>query len=178
VLVAFAIPLAIHAVARGLFVATGGHLETWLNTPATPEAMAALVVFPLGEEFGWRGFAHPRAAARFGPVRGALLVGVVWGLWHLAYAITPTAAAFDPFTFGMTMLELPLYALPIAWVFERANRSMAVALAIHAAAHVDHIELAPRTDLRLHALHLAVLAVAAVLAAGALSRRARRPGQW
>ena len=54
----------------------------------------------------------------------------------------------------MIMTELPLYALLIAWVFERANRSMAVAIAFHAGAHLDHIERAPRTDLRLHLLHL------------------------
>ena len=38
----------------------------WFYPPSTPETVAALVVFPLGEEFGWRGFAYPRLAARFG----------------------------------------------------------------------------------------------------------------
>ncbi|MGZ3476202.1 MAG: hypothetical protein ACXWUG_19780, partial [Polyangiales bacterium] len=70
---------------------------------------------------------------------------------------------------GMTMVELPLYSLLVAWVFERANRSMAVAIAFHAGGHLDHIEHASRADLRLHALHLAVLAVAAVLAARSLA---------
>jgi membrane protease YdiL (CAAX protease family) len=110
--------------------------------------------------------------ARFGPVRGCLLLGAVWGLWHLAYSITPEAAGFDVFGFAMGMAELPLYALVMGWVFERANRSMAVAIAFHAGAHLDHIERAPRTDLPLHALHLIVLAATAAAAAWALSRRA------
>ncbi len=129
------------------------------------------MVFPLGEEFGWRGFAHPRMVGRYGLVRGALIVGVVWGLWHLMYTITPAAGGFDPIELGMIMSELPLYALLIAWVFERANRSMAVAIAFHAGAHLDHIERAPRTDLRLHLLHLAVLAVGAGAAAWSLAYR-------
>ena len=99
---------------------------------------------------------------------------VVWGLWHLMYTITPTAGGFDPIELGLIMTELPLYALLIAWVFERANRSMAVALAFHAGAHLDHIERAPRTDFRLHLIHLAVLAAVAGVTAWSLSRRTAR----
>ena len=175
VLVALLAAPTVHLTATALFVAMGGHPDRWFHPPNTAEAVAALVVFPVGEEFGWRGFAHPRMVRRHGVVRGALLVGVGWGLWHLMYTITPTAGGFDPSELAMVMTELPLYALLIAWVFERANRSMAVALAFHAGAHLDHIERAPRTDLRLHLLHLAVLAVGAGAAAWSLSRRVVRP---
>ena len=161
----------VHLIATTLFVAIGGHPDRWFHPPNTPEAVAALVVFPLGEEFGWRGFAHPRMVRRHGLVRGALIVGLGWGLWHLMYTITPTAGGFDPVELAMIMTELPLYSLLIAWVFERANRSMAVALAFHAGAHLDHIERAPRTDLRLHVIHLAVLALFAGVTAWSLSRR-------
>jgi membrane protease YdiL (CAAX protease family) len=106
---------------------------------------------------------------RYGLVGGSLLVGLVWGIWHLAYAVTPMAGIFDPMDFGMTMVELPLYSLLIAWVFERANRSMAVAIAFHAGGHLDHLERASRADLRLHGIHLLVLAIAAVVAAHLLS---------
>ena len=64
----------------------------------------------------------------------------------------------------------------VAWLFERTNRSMAVAIAFHAGGHLDHFERAPRTDLRLHLLHIAVVAVIAIVAAArALSRRPPRP---
>ncbi len=36
----------------------------------------------LGEEVGWRGFLYPRLKARFGSVKGRLLGGVIWGVWH------------------------------------------------------------------------------------------------
>ena len=161
----------VHLIATALFVAIGGHPDSWFHPPNSPEAFAALVVFPLGEEFGWRGFAHPRMVGRYGVVRGALAVGVIWGLWHLMYTITPTAGGFDPIELGLIMTELPLYAVLIAWVFERANRSMAVAIAFHAGAHLDHIERAPRTDLRLYLIHLAVLAAVAGAAARSFCRR-------
>jgi membrane protease YdiL (CAAX protease family) len=37
---------------------------------------------PLFEEPGWRGFALPRLEARFGPVRGSMLLALVWAGWH------------------------------------------------------------------------------------------------
>jgi len=171
VALALCAPIAIHLVATLLFVALGGQPEAWFHPPRNAEHFAALLVFPLGEEFGWRGFAHAPMVRRFGAVRGSLLLGAVWGLWHLAYSITPSAAGFDAFTFAQTMIELPLYALPIAWVFERSGRSMAVALAFHAGAHLDHIERASGAARGLHALHIVVLAVVALFAARALAAR-------
>jgi len=163
-------PMAVHVLATALSVAVGGTPTQWLHPPQTPEQLAALVVFPLGEEFGWRGFAYPRLVGRYGLVKGSLALGTFWGLWHLMYSVTPDAGGFDTLTFAMTMAELPFYSLLVAWVFERANRSMAVAIAFHAGAHLDHIELAPRTDLRLHATHLVVVAVLAAVAARSLAK--------
>ena len=36
-----------------------------------------------GEEYGWRGFLQPLLQKRFGPMGGVLLLGVLWGIWHL-----------------------------------------------------------------------------------------------
>jgi hypothetical protein len=110
---------------------------------------------------------------RYGVVKGSLALGAFWGLWHLVYSVTPDAGGFDGFTFALTMVELPLYSLVIAWVFEHANRSMAVAIAFHAGAHLDHIELVPHSEVRLHAMHLAVVAVLAALCARSLSNAER-----
>jgi membrane protease YdiL (CAAX protease family) len=173
ILLALFAPMLIHVVATALAVAIGESPVDWLHPPSAPERVAALVVFPIGEEFGWRGFAHPRLMERFGLVKGSLVLGAMWGVWHLMYSITPESGGFDPVTFGMMMVELPLYTLLVTWVFERADRSMAVALAFHAGGHLDRLENVPFTHLRLHAMHLLVVGVLALAAAHSLSKTNR-----
>lgn len=166
-------PVAVRTIAVALYTTFSGQPTQWFYPPTTPEAIAALVVFPIGEEFGWRGFAHPRVVERYGLVTGSLLLGFVWGLWHLAYSVTPEAAAFDPFVFAQNMIELPLYSLILAWLFERSGRNLAVALGFHAGGHLDHLEMAPRAELGLHITHLAVVASIAAVAAVLLARKPR-----
>jgi len=132
--------------------------------------MAALVMFPLGEEFGWRGFAHPRLARRHGPVVGSLILGAFWGIWHLGMMFAPGRAP-DLVMVGSTMAELALGSVVWAWVFERGGRSMAVAIALHVGAHLDNVSRAPEGEVRLRVLRFVVLAVAAAIAARALSSR-------
>jgi uncharacterized protein len=35
------------------------------------------------EEFGWRGLALPLLQRKFAPIWAALILGVIWGVWHL-----------------------------------------------------------------------------------------------
>lgn len=73
--------------------AISGQLEEYLAYWATPAPYLVLVMMipnfflsfaPFwGEEYGWRYFLQPRLQSRFGMRGGVLLLGVLWGLWHL-----------------------------------------------------------------------------------------------
>ena len=171
--IALFFPMALQLVATLLEVALGGHPAHWFYPPTRPEHFAALVTFSLGEEFGWRGFAYPRLARRHGPVLGCVILGAVWGLWHLGMLVTPEKGAPDPATLGLYMAQLAGWSLVLAWAFERGRRSMAVAIAFHAGEHLDNVFRAPETELRLRVLRFVVLVVAAALAARALARMPR-----
>lgn len=168
ILVGLAIMPALHLVATLIEVALGGRPAHWFYPPVEPERLAALVMFPLGEEFGWRGFAHPRLARRHGPVTGSLILGFFWAIWHLGMMFGPGKTP-DLVTVGSMIVLLMAGSVVWAWVFERGNRSMAVALALHASAHLDNESRAPESEVRLRVLRLAVIVVAAGFAARALS---------
>lgn len=42
----------------------------------------------IGEEFAWRGFLQPLLQKRFGIVKGLIILGVIWSLWHIPISIT------------------------------------------------------------------------------------------
>lgn len=81
-------------------------------TSGTALLSALAMTFILGpmEEFGWRGVALPLLQRRFPPIWSALLLGGIWGIWHLpAFLLsgTPQSAwSFTPFLVGSMALSL------------------------------------------------------------------------
>lgn len=88
--------------------ALGWQASAWVSLPVEPQHVAALVVFSIGEEFGY------------------------------------------------------------AWFLERGGGSLAIALALHAGAHLDNVNRLPARDLGVRVFTLIVVAVAALLAARSL----------
>jgi len=74
--------------------------------------LAALLMAIKGpvEEIGWRGFALPLLQRTFAPFWAGLILGIIWGIWHLpAFLLsgTPQSAwSFMPFLFGSVALSL------------------------------------------------------------------------
>lgn len=46
----------------------------------------AMLLGSIGEEVGWRGYLLPMLNKRFTPFSSSILVGCLWGFWHLNYA--------------------------------------------------------------------------------------------
>ncbi len=63
-------------------------IQNWIGVliqqlPWMIPAFFILVLMAVGEELGWRGYALPGLQARCGPVWGSLILGLLWGFWHL-----------------------------------------------------------------------------------------------
>ena len=86
----------------------------------------------LAEEPGWRGFALPRLQQRYGPLLGTIILGLLWGGWHLPLFLTSWALS----TNGLEVCEFILSALSIAivitWVFNHTRGSLLIAILLHA----------------------------------------------
>ncbi len=154
-----------------------GHAALGIRLQLRPELFAALVVFSLGEEFGWRGYAYPLLERRHGPVLASVLVGVMWGVWHLLMWFTPEGGAPTPGTFAERTVQLTLMSVVLSWLFERGGRGMAVALAFHAGGHLNKILGAPESPATGGSSRLLVTLILAGLAAHSLRARAVESGR-
>jgi membrane protease YdiL (CAAX protease family) len=81
----FVLP-GVSAVSCLIYWLTGGRLpqpqfELWFVLVAF--AYILVLMGPLGEEAGWRGFALKRMLRYVSPIKSALLLGIIWSLWHL-----------------------------------------------------------------------------------------------
>jgi uncharacterized protein len=156
VVLAFFTPLLLRLPATALAAALGEVPERWIQLPSKPEQVVALVVFSLGEEFGWRGFAQPRTIARWGPVVGPLVLGLGWAVWHAGMMVTPDGRV-DWLQWALLFGMFPPCSVLCARLMERAGGSLWVALAFHAGGHFDNVGAAPADALWMRGFYVAVL---------------------
>ncbi len=92
----------------------------------------------LFEEPGWRGFALPRLQQRFGPLWGTLVLGVLWGFWHLPLYFVPgfNGAGTDfvgiIIPFGEFIISALAMSVLFTWVFNNTRGSLLLAILLHA----------------------------------------------
>lgn len=91
-----------------LVIAAVGGGRGGAEVPASSVALLLgmnLILGPLGEELGWRGYLLPRLLPAWGTLGAALIVGIVWALWHLPlWAIDSPQAAMPFWIFAATVL--------------------------------------------------------------------------
>jgi membrane protease YdiL (CAAX protease family) len=88
---------------------------------------------PVFEEIGWRGFALPRLQRLYGPLVGTLVLGALWGLWHLPLFLipswdTPHGNLRDVACFVILAMSI---AIVITWVFNNTKSSVLLAILAH-----------------------------------------------
>ena len=88
-------------------------------------SVITMLIGAFGEEAGWRGVLQPELQRRFGPIKGTLLVGLIWGYWHLPANLAGLNDAQHP-VLGSLMI-FPLEAISMSFVLAwLANRSRSV----------------------------------------------------
>ncbi|MDD3403051.1 MAG: type II CAAX endopeptidase family protein [Hespellia sp.] len=56
---------------------------TWITIAVLPINFFLVFIAFFGEEYGWRYYLQPMLQKRFGLRGGVIILGIVWGLWHL-----------------------------------------------------------------------------------------------
>jgi membrane protease YdiL (CAAX protease family) len=104
----------------------------------------------LDEEVGWRGFAWPRMQPRYGPLWGALLLGVVHCFWHFEEFLTPAqgggpGTGWTPFVTNLPIFLLLVlsFTIIITWVFNHTRGSLFAVISAHASVDTPQAALIP-----------------------------------
>jgi CAAX protease family protein len=95
-------------------------------------AVAFSTPFQAGEEVGWRGYALPRLAVRFGLRRASLLLGIVWAVWHIPQFFIPDADTYRQ-SFVVFALGVVAFSVILAWLYARTRGSLLLVMLLHAA---------------------------------------------
>jgi membrane protease YdiL (CAAX protease family) len=119
----------------GLVQPTAAAIPPW---SAFPTALGIAVVKdpgPIGEEFGWRGFALPRLLERYSPLNASVRLGLIHAAWHIPLFFIPgmpqTQASFPLFTLGVVSI-----AIFDTVLYLRTGASLLLAILVHLLANV------------------------------------------
>jgi membrane protease YdiL (CAAX protease family) len=126
---AIGLPALLAILAWGLNSLVGTALE--LRIARVSPLGLGLAILVVGEELGWRGFALPLLLTRLSASQASLLIGVLWGFWHLPNFYLP----------GYPQQGLPLvafilsttaYSVVFSFLFLHTRGSVLLATVLHA----------------------------------------------
>jgi membrane protease YdiL (CAAX protease family) len=93
--------------------------------------VVGVLLGPLWEEPGWRGFALPRLQERRGPLAASVIIGVVWAVWHLpGYAggwMTSAFPALVVYCVGFSVVA--------TWVYNHTRGSILLMILLHSSSN-------------------------------------------
>jgi membrane protease YdiL (CAAX protease family) len=128
--------LALGAV--GLSVLLGGDAPDLDVTIPAVVIMFLLFIFPGsagGEEIGWRGFALPHLQRGRSALAASVVLGVVWGVWHLPLFLIGTdirpVSLFAPWVL-LTVAASVIYT----WMYNGTGGSLLIVVLHHAASNL------------------------------------------
>lgn len=134
-------PAVLYLIGLGVHLLLGGEappfimLKEELNLIPLYLVMVVLMPWngPVGEEFGWRGYALPKLQNKFDPLIASLIIGTIWGIWHLpsffapqgvvgAIAATVGMVFIIPYTLGTIANSIFM-----TWLYNKSKASALIA---------------------------------------------------
>lgn len=111
------------------YLLAAGPVSWFLGGSVALLAPSAFIIFALvlnpGEELGWRAFALPQMQRRLGPVVASLVLGLLWGGWHLPLYLS------RPGFFAEFLVVTPALSILMTWLFNNTVGSFLIAVLFH-----------------------------------------------
>ena len=131
----------------------------------------------MGEELGWRGFALPHLQRDHSALGASLVIGAIWGCWHLPLYLVGTDFR-SPSIFPAFVLAVIAPSVICTWMYNSTGGSLLIVVLYHAAANLPvTLLLAPlgKHSARPFLIYLALLVIvtAAIVVATGPARLSR-----
>lgn len=129
-------PAVFAAVVAAAYALLGGSWTTAF--PAAVTGLGSLALFlvlltltdGVGEELAWRGFALPRLLERYSALIASVVLGLLWGLWHLPLVFTEGMGLFGQ-PIWLLLADITAKSVLFTWVFLRTRGSVLIAALLH-----------------------------------------------
>ncbi len=109
-----------------------------LNKSITTSGMTIIIMFfsnlirgPLGEELGWRGFFLNELQRKLNPLKSAIIVGVLWGFWHLPLWLLSGYEGIQLIQYIFFFLVGIISTSVIITAFYNLNHNLVIPIIIH-----------------------------------------------
>ena len=96
---------------------------------AAPIALIMFFFAALFEEVGWMGYAFEPMSNRWGLFKSTMLLGVIWGLWHVPMLIFSMP---EPEMIVAQFLALIALRILIVWLYSNTGKSVFITILFHA----------------------------------------------
>jgi membrane protease YdiL (CAAX protease family) len=122
----------------------GGPPVDWSGLPpiysVVPSFLILTILAGIGEEFGWRGFALPRLQPHHNALQSSLIVGLIWGIWHIPLFFTRGTIQYQFRMDAGALVAILAYVLFVisgsiqfTWLFNNTRGSVLLAAVFHGA---------------------------------------------
>jgi membrane protease YdiL (CAAX protease family) len=132
--VALGLPMVLALTAASLNLLLGA--QTSVNFGELSVLNFVVFVLIVGEELGWRGYALPRLLAERSALAASLILGVLWGAWHLPTFFVTGAPQYG-LPFSAFVLLTMAYSVLISWVYVHSRESVLIASLMHGAINLS-----------------------------------------
>jgi membrane protease YdiL (CAAX protease family) len=133
-LVIVGMPLLVSAVPLGLHILFGGPgpEESLLSQPLMiiPVFLTYFLTGGGNEEWGWRGYALDRLQNRWNPTVASLVLGVIWGCWHIPLFFVESTGQYHMSLLAF-ILATPGISILHTWVYNKTGRNLLAAWVFH-----------------------------------------------
>ncbi len=85
-----------------------------------------LLMGPLSEEGGWRGFALPKLESRYNALVSSLILGIIWACWHLPFYLVE-----DRMPFYIYVPLVLVITILMTWGYNNTNGSLIISIIFH-----------------------------------------------